>query len=51
MAKDTEDIIAIAHDDDLQLSENIVRTNQKTGNYSQRQSLMPLPRKLLLRKQ
>ena len=29
MVKDTEDIIAIAHDDDLQLFEDIVRTKSK----------------------
>jgi len=37
MAKDVEDIIAIAHDDDLHLFEDIVRTSQKTGIYSQSQ--------------
>ena len=30
MAEDIEDIVAIAHDDDLQLFEDIVRTSQKT---------------------
>jgi len=34
MAKDTEGIIAIVHDDDLQLFEDIVRTSQKAGIYS-----------------
>lgn len=35
MAKYTEDIIAIAHDGDLQLFKDMVRTSQKAGIYSQ----------------
>jgi hypothetical protein len=49
MAKDIEDIIAIAHDDDLQLFEDIVRTSQKTIIYSRSQSVIHSPRKSLLR--
>jgi hypothetical protein len=51
MVKDIEDIIAIAHDDDLQLFEDIVRTSQKTGIYSRSQLVMRSPRKPLLRMQ
>ena len=35
MAKDTEDIMAITHDDGLQLFKNLVRTSQKIGMYGQ----------------
>ena len=35
MAQDTEDIIAIAHDEDLQLFKDMVRKSQKARNYSQ----------------
>jgi hypothetical protein len=49
MAKDIDDIIAIAHDDDLQLFEDIVRTSQKTGIYSRSQLVMHSSRKPLLR--
>lgn len=45
MAKDIEDIIAIAHDDDLQLFEDIVRTSQETGIYSRSQLVMHSSRK------
>jgi hypothetical protein len=50
MAKDIEDIIAIAHYDDLQLFEDIVRTSQN-WNYSRSQLVMHSPRKPLLRMQ
>jgi len=49
MAKDVEDVIAIAHDDDLQLFEDIVRTSQMTGIYSHSQLLTHTFRKPLLR--
>jgi hypothetical protein len=51
MAKGNEDIIAIAHDDDLQLFEDMVRTSQKTGTYSRSRLVMHSPRKTLLRMQ
>lgn len=40
MVEEIVDIIAVAHDDDLRLFEDIVRTSQKARIYSQSQLLV-----------